>query len=926
MKRGLLTLMVASIVAGGCASTDEGGGNDTTSLRRTIARLPVADVDVAEPAVPTHKEILDAYARVEGRLDARTNQAVGRRMAELSMEAGEDADARGDRQPYEAAIRRYEALLATDPGEGREEITYQLARAYDLAGNTASSLRYLDSLLSGHPASGHATEAYFRRAEIHFSGSRYDQAASDYEMVVAAGDETPFYRNALYMLGWSEFKLSSLDAALSHFYALIGTLGDEGRELSRAESELLDDTLRVTVLALGYEEGPRTLADSMAVLGNPPWQHRVYARLAEDYVTKERYTDAVATWKEFVQRNPLDVHAPAAQQEVIRILAGADFPTDAEKGKEDFVALFGIASPFWAQHEGEVRARYAPVLKEYLGTLATNSHAAVQKLAKSNKATNEDYLAAAHWYEELLQTFPDSEDASRRLYLLGDLYTDAGDHQRAVTTYQRLEADYPDAPEAADAGYAVILGLDRIRQGQQGESAELARRLQIDAQMAFAMNHRDDPRAVAVQAAAASSLYELQDYALASDVAVNLLTTWPQADRPIRESALAIVGHARFEAGDYAGAEQSYRELLAIARDKELRARTNESLLAAVYKQGEQAEDGEDAAAAREHYLRLAEIDPNSETAIRGAFDAVALMEKQGDTRGAASLLSELRSRYPKHPLMEDAGIRLAGMYEKSGDGLAAAGELKRLAESSVDAEVRRQSTYRAAELFLAGGEIVAATKEFAVYAKSYQLPYEQRFEAMHQLETLYGQLNNASAQKQWRQEMVRTWTRNKASNTPRTTTLTAMADLALSLENRQAFDAIAIKAPLAKSLKAKQAALRKAVDGFERVAGYQVQDVLTATTFQIADLYTALARSIMASERPRNLSATELEEYDLLLEEQAYPFEEKAISLHELNMQRSWQGVYDEWVRKSFDELGRLMPARFDKKEIEVAYVEAIN
>jgi hypothetical protein len=81
-----------------------------------------------------------------------------------------------------------------------------------------------------------------------------------------------------------------------------------------------------------------------------------------------------------------------------------------------------------------------------------------------------------------------------------------------------------------------------------------------------------------------------------------------------------------------------------------------------------------------------------------------------------------------------------------------------------------------------------------------------------------------------------------------------------------------------------------------------------------------------MTSDRPDNLSELELEQYEILLEEQAFPFEEQAISLHEINMRRSWEGVYDDWVKKSFVELGQLMPARFDKPELEVAYVEIIH
>jgi Flp pilus assembly protein TadD len=74
-----------------------------------------------------------------------------------------------------------------------------------------------------------------------------------------------------------------------------------------------------------------------------------------------------------------------------------------------------------------------------------------------------------------------------------------------------------------------------------------------------------------------------------------------------------------------------------------------------------------------------------------------------------------------------------------------------------------------------------------------------------------------------------------------------------------------------------------------------------------------------MASERPANLDADELEQYDLLLEEQAYPFEEKAIELHEVNAARAADGLYDESVRQSYDALARLKPARYAKQEVQV-------
>jgi len=71
-----------------------------------------------------------------------------------------------------------------------------------------------------------------------------------------------------------------------------------------------------------------------------------------------------------------------------------------------------------------------------------------------------------------------------------------------------------------------------------------------------------------------------------------------------------------------------------------------------------------------------------------------------------------------------------------------------------------------------------------------------------------------------------------------------------------------------------------------------------------------------MQSARPTGLDALALEQYELMLAEQAIPFEEKAIDIHATNAARSRRGVYDQWVRRSFEALASLMPARYAKAE----------
>ena len=91
-------------------------------------------------------------------------------------------------------------------------------------------------------------------------------------------------------------------------------------------------------------------------------------------------------------------------------------------------------------------------------------------------------------------------------------------------------------------------------------------------------------------------------------------------------------------------------------------------------------------------------------------------------------------------------------------------------------------------------------------------------------------------------------------------------------------------------------------------------------------ELYRQLAADLMKSERPSNLDAEELEQYDLLLEEQAFPFEEKAAEVHEVNARRTTEGIYDEWVRKSYAVLAQLQPARFGKQVEPEAFIAELT
>ena len=248
------------------------------------------------------------------------------------------------------------------------------------------------------------------------------------------------------------------------------------------------------------------------------------------------------------------------------------------------------------------------------------------------------------------------------------------------------------------------------------------------------------------------------------------------------------------------------------------------------------------------------------------------------------------------------------------------------MAGADGDPEVRRQALYHAGELYLQTNDVPGAMEAFGTYADTYHQPADLALEAMQKMDEMYQKAGDSSKRRVWLHKKIELVDTMGSAAPNRAKYLAAEAQLVLADDERAAFDAVQLGDPLATSLKRKQQALKDTISAYERAANYGVAEFATASTYQIADIYAALSRQLMASTRPKGLSDMELEQYDVLLEEQAFPFEEQAISLHEINVRRSWDGVYDQWVQKSFEALRALVPARFDKQEMQVGYVDTIR
>lgn len=937
-KLKLLPLALAALTVGllaGCGSKKLAKPDDEPTLKTLAGREVQVEADngievTPEKSIAAYRKFLEVAPKAAQRAEAM------RRIGDLEMDIADDRLAAGQTGPngaadYRAAIERYQDYLKTYPDDpNNDRVLYQLARAQEQNGELEVSLKTLDRLAAAYPKTIYRDEAQFRRGELLFSTREYAKAEQAYGTVLAGDTGNPFRERALYMQGWAQFKQARLEEALRSFFGVLdakvaGRAGEGGLDslggLSRADRELVEDTFRVTSLALNNLQGAESIPPYITDEKRRSYEYLVYEQLGELYLKQERVKDAADTWSAFARRQPLHAQAPQLQARVIEIYQRNGFATLALDAKKDYVSRYGIDSEFRrANPAGWEKAQ--PLVKTHLTELARHFHASAQK----SKASS-DYQEAVRWYRAYIASFPDDPQTAQNNFLLAELLYEDKRLPEAAVEYEKVAYQYPNHAKAADAGYAALLSY--AGQEKQAAPAELPalQRQAVESSLRFAQAFASDPRAGSVLTNAAEKLFALKDGERASQVAQQVLALQPPALPEQRRVAWTVIAHTAFDKGDFLKSEQAYGEVIALVPEKDAaRGEFVERLAASVYKQGEQARAAGDGKAAVEHFTRVATVAPGSSVRANAQYDAAAALIALKDWDGAARTLEDFRQRYPKHPLQGEVGGKLAVAYLERQQWAQAAGEFDRLATTSTDPKIARDALWQSAELYEKGNARPLAGKAYERYLKQYPLPLEPAMEARSRLLTLAKAEGNKARELALTKEIVEADRNGGAARTPRTKALGGLAALALTEPTLEAYRKVPLVEPLAKQLKLKKAKMEEVLKAYAVAADYGVAEVTTAATYRTADLYQDFGQALIGSQRPKKLSKAELEQYNVMLEEQAFPFEEKAIELHETNARRTSAGIYDEWVKSSFTALAKLRPVRYGKAERSEGVVDAIR
>jgi tetratricopeptide (TPR) repeat protein len=849
-----------------------------------------------------------------------------RRLGDLNLDAGEvermekevtAVDLQGGE-----AIKLYSTLLKAYPDYARnDQVLYQLARAYETTGQPEQALATLDRIVQKFPRTPQMDEVQFRRGELLFSAKRYADAEKAYALVIKQGKPSHFYEQSLYKHGWSLFKQSLTEDSLPSFGGVLdakltgaGNKPIRIEDLKRADRELVEDTLRVMGITFSYGEGSQSLDQYMGKHGDRPYSYLLYSRLGDLYVDKQRYQDAATTYRAYVQRDPYTDHAPNLAMQAIEAYRKGGFSQLVLDGKHEYVEHYNFSSPFW---QGRERAQYPTVVQELktnLKDVATYFHATAQKSKKI-----EDYQEAAKWYRDYLKSFPDDPDSAGTNYLLAETLFESHQYVDAANEYERTAYNYPKNDKSATAAYASLVSYQKSEDSLAGTAKTDWHKRATDAGVKFAQTFPEHPDSAGVLTRAAEEIFAAKDLPRAITISESILARQPPVEVAKQRIAWTIIAQSHFDQGEFDKAEPAFikaREL--VVGDEKMKNDLTERLAATVYKQGEAKQKAGDGAGAVDDYLRVARVAPDSKIRSTAQYDAAAQLINLKQWDRAIGVLEEFRKQYPKSELSADVTRKLAVAYSEAHRSGEAAAEFERIAANPAeDRKVQREALLQSADLYAKANNTPKAVSMLERFISTNPTPMSDAEEARQRLADYAGKSGDVTKQDYWYREIIKADSQAGAQRTDRTHYLAAKAQLAMAQPARDAFRGVRLTAPLKKSLVAKRKALEDAMTGYKRAAEYQVAEVTTAATYEMAELYRTLAHDVMSSERPKTLKGEELEEYNSLLEEQVFPFEEQAIKAHEINTVRAKDGVYDEWVQKSFKVLAELKPARYGKTEI---------
>lgn len=808
------------------------------------------------------------------------------------------------------SIQLLELALSNNPSaKDADYLLYQLAQFYERLGKSDVSLEKLRLLAQQFPASSFNAEAQFRLGEEAFLQEDYFSAEIAYTEVSLSGAAHPLYEKAMVKRGWSRIKQGYYTDAIEDFTKAINARQfGHYKKIKPSDQNDFEEYFRALTIAASQGDGFHLLHDQLENANHTFYVYVLSSRVA---IRSKDYLAASKIMENFISQSSSDLNIAEARLHQLTIYRLANQQQEYAKLLEQVYQQYGPHSSFGKKHLKS--ADYTVMtesLRNHMLILADREQVQFRRTKSSAS-----FQLAKYWYDRYLEHFTSSAKKDKVYSAYAELLVANKDYLVALALFDKAAFD-GDIVLDKESAYAAIDISNNLLKTSQDKNLWFEKLVSYfnKTQALYATEERYKKLSIYLLEQA----YDLQKYDVVLSLRENLSAHLSTQDRNRADYLKAL---ALLKISQPGQAEAVLAQLIKTS-PKNLMSDYRNALALAIYDQAQAAVRDKNYLVAINHAIRAASLLPEAPTAAEGLYEAIVLSIDNQYWPEAATTIELFQKQYPKHQAYQDVGRQLSQVYINLGNNEKAAYAFESLSAQNADQDVKMAALWQAAELYFSQKKYVDALRNYEAYVKSFPLPYAQNIEALTKIIELKEINRDVRSANEWRKKLV---DRDKSiginhKNT-RTNTLAAKASLHLANLAKTEFDRIKLVEPLAQNLSRKKQFMQQALASYGQAASYQLEEATLEATYKIGSIYQEFSQSLLNSERPKNLSADDLEEYNMLLEDQAFPFEEKAIEFYEINTARIANNASGEWIVKSLEDLKLLFPSRYSRKFKWTAY-----
>lgn len=331
-----------------------------------------------------------------------------------------------------------------------DEVTFQLAYAFDQLGRNKEAAQYYSRLVQKFPNSKRVADAHYALGEYYFGKLDFRKALTSFNEVVRF-TRAPIRPWAEFKIAWSLYNLQDFRRSLQK-WKLVVSLSNSSSSLGknikiRLKDEAIRDMLLSFVELKQVNEAMRYLAKN----ASPDRLGDMFNRLSNLLQDKGEYDQSVRVLKQYISMKPRDLKAADLQ---VQIVDTANLKADKRLLWTEIVYLnknYGPSSAWAKIHRNDKQ------FNEIQEKIHNVSYTYAKKMHyEAQRTRNRYYLAQAiTGYKIYLATFPKRKEAGEVSFLLGELqylrdqYRDAAKTFSAFTSNKQLRKADPAKYEKA---------------------------------------------------------------------------------------------------------------------------------------------------------------------------------------------------------------------------------------------------------------------------------------------------------------------------------------------------------------------------------------------------------------------------------------------------------------------------------------------